>query len=74
MGNKYSDEYKERKSRDDILQRCAACGKLCSKGMMEPHHPRGRQGRRLLEYVYCHHECHMWLHHNPNGTSVPANL
>ena len=65
MGNKYSDEYKERKSRDDILQRCAVCGRMWTRTGMEPHHPRGRQGRKLLEYVWVDKHCHRWIHNNP---------
>ena len=47
---------------DEIV--CPHCRKSLPKEKMEPHHPFGRLGARLLLYVWICPEFHAWIHDN----------
>ena len=70
---KVSDKQKERLKKynamfhdDDFNQSCAACKRSGSKFDFERHHPKGRGGEHLYEYVYVCVPCHRWVHENHN--------
>ena len=43
---------------------CAMCGKMFDSSQLEPHHPAGRVGPRILQFRYLCHQDHQWVHDN----------
>ena len=58
-------DYKAQKENDHPMQTCKACGERGAKSSMEPHHPAGRRGDSILNYMWLHPLCHRWVHDNP---------
>lgn len=56
--------YNEKKQKAHMVQACAACAFPAIKWEMEPHHPKGRQGARIMCYVWLCGTCHQWIHDN----------
>jgi hypothetical protein len=57
-------QYREMKKQDHPMQICKACGERSPKNDMEPHHPSGRAGVKILDYFWLHSPCHAWVHLN----------
>ena len=58
-------EYQAQKDDAPPIVTCALCGVDDDKRNMDPHHLRGREGRRLLtEWVWVHRPCHEWIEQN----------
>lgn len=54
----WNARYEEAYLNDEVIQRCACCGTYRKTDWMERHHPRGRNGKNILFYVYL---CGRWL-------------
>lgn len=74
MPNKYEDEYRKLKADAPPVVRCALCGHLFQKTLMDPHHPKGRWGSDVLEFVWLHRRCHEWVHRNPEAAKEKGLL
>lgn len=66
-------EYERLKREAPVLVRCKACDQLGPKRHMDPHHPFGRAGDNLLNFVWIHRHCHNLTHDNP-ATAKRAGL
>jgi len=67
-------EYHARKELDNHVQRCRVCGMLGAKKSMEPHHPNGRWGDAIFDYMWVHRRCHRWIHDNPEQAKAKGML
>jgi len=54
--------YKAMVKSDAAVQFCPACSTAGSKKSMDPHHPEGRSGAKLLIYMWVHRSCHRAIH------------
>ncbi len=60
--------YREKKKMAHTFQYCAMCGKGDHIGNMEPHHPYGRHGHWIMEFLWVCKTDHAWCH--DNGTEA----
>ena len=60
--NPYAEEYLVMKFDAPEYIACWACRNVSSKASMEPHHPGGRVGAKLLVFHYVHRKCHTIIH------------
>ena len=56
--------YRELKDLCPLVVRCCVCGQQGPKKYMDPHHPHGRHGDNLFNFVWAHRACHNGAHHN----------
>lgn len=60
-----TEQYHAMKRSDANVQWCAWCGMAGAKTSMEPHHPAGRWGDDIFNYVWVHKHCHREIHQSP---------
>jgi len=59
---------------DAMIQKCALCGKLSSKILLERHHPYRRLGANLYKYEYvCHEPCHREIEEGKHPDHLPRD-
>ena len=52
--------------KDHPRMTCEVCGNTFSTCSLDPHHPKGRAGMRLFEFIFCCRRCHNRIHDNPS--------
>lgn len=50
---------------DPYEQTCAVCEIEGTRDTLDRHHPSGRVGGNLYNYIYCCRYCHMYIHEHP---------
>jgi hypothetical protein len=60
------DKYNKLKDEADEYQICQRCSERFHKESSPPHHPYGRDKEKILIIMWLCHDCHEWVHANPN--------
>ena len=60
------DEYRRLVREAAPYQTCAWTGDRLPKSQLHPHHPYGRHGRWVLEFVWLRPDKHDWIHAHPD--------